>query len=92
MANVNRWRGQIGLGPIDQAELSRSRLAVKSQGGTVSLYDYTGEGTKPSRLAAGLLKVGEDSWFFKLMGPAGSVEAALPAFKKFLQSLNAHAH
>lgn len=91
LANVNRWRGQIGLKAIKSEELARAKISLASPAGPVSLYDFTGDGAGPSRLAAGLLKVRGDSWFFKLMGPAESVGKALPAFKHLLNELRPNA-
>jgi len=88
LANVNRWRGQIGLGPTDDAGLAAARSTVKSRAGVASVYDFTSEGTRKSRLIAAILMVDGSSWFIKLTGDAEPVSAARPAFLKLLESLH----
>jgi hypothetical protein len=87
LANVNRWRGQIGLPAIDAAELARARTVIKSGAGAVGVYDFTGEGQKKSRLVAGLLEVNGSTWFIKLTGDAEAVAAARAGFLQLIGSL-----
>ena len=87
LANVNRWRGQIGLPPLTQEALPSARKSVNSKLGPVTLYDFTGEGTQKSRVVAGLASIGENTWFFKMTGDADAVGKALPDFQQLLQSL-----
>lgn len=87
LANVNRWRGQIGLTPIDAGRLAEARQAVKSHIGTVMVYDFTGEGTSKARLIAGLIKVDDTTWYFKLMGDEKAVGKNKAAFIKLLEGL-----
>jgi len=89
LPNVNRWRGQIGLPPLEPDALPQARKAIVSKAGTVSLYDFTGEGTQKSRLVAGLLSSSDNTWFFKMTGDADSVAKALPDFTRLLASLRA---
>lgn len=86
-ANVNRWRGQIGLTPIDEGQLSKARRSVRSRLGAVTVYDFTGEGTKKPRLVVGLIKVDDATWYFKLMGDEDAVGKNKPAFIKLLEGL-----
>jgi hypothetical protein len=88
LPNVNRWRGQIGLGPTDAAGLAEARLTVKSRAGAVNVYDFTSDGTRKSRLIAAILVVDGSSWFIKLTGDAEPVSAARPAFLTLLGSLH----
>jgi hypothetical protein len=87
LSNVNRWRGQIGLGPIDDAALAAARKIVATKAGKVSVYDFTSEGHQKSRLVAGLLEAGGSTWFVKLTGDEAAVTAARPDFMKLLESL-----
>jgi len=88
LGNVNRWRGQIGLPPIDEAGRAHVRKEVKSKAGGVSLYDFAGEGPDKQRMLAGLLFANDKSWFFKMVGDSTAVEAARPDFVKFLGNLH----
>jgi hypothetical protein len=88
LPNVNRWRGQIGLGPTDAAGLAAARTTVKSRVGAVNLYDFTSDGTRKSRLIAAIVMVDGSAWFIKLTGDAEPVTAARPAFLELLGSLH----
>jgi hypothetical protein len=88
LANVNRWRGQIGLGPTDDAGLTAARTTVKARAGVANVYDFTSEGARKSRLIAAIIMVDGSSWFIKLTGDAEPVSAARPAFLKLLESLH----
>jgi len=89
LANVNRWRGQIGLPPLDDAALAAARAAVKAKAGTVAVYDFTSLGEVKSRMVTGLLATADgNTWFFKLMGDADPVGKAKPAFMRFLETLH----
>ena len=87
LANVNRWRGQIALAPIAEADLPSSRGTVKSRLGAIFVYDFTGTGAKKTRLVAGMIQVSGTMWFFKLMGDEKAVAAAKPSFLKLLEGL-----
>jgi hypothetical protein len=87
LANVNRWRGQIGLAPLDEGALASARKAVKAPAGAVSVYDFTSEGQAKTRMVAGLLTAGGNSWFVKMVGDAEAVGAARGDFLHILESL-----
>jgi hypothetical protein len=87
VANVNRWRNQIGLPPVDEAALARDRKTVKSPAGNVAVFDYTSEGEIKTRLVAAILFAGGNSWFVKMVGDAGPVAASRPEFVRLLESL-----
>jgi hypothetical protein len=91
LANVNRWRSQIGLQPLDEGALPQVRKSLSTKAGSVSLYDFTSEGTQKSRVVAGLVESNDNTWFFKMTGDAQAVGKALPDFMQLLQSLHASA-
>jgi hypothetical protein len=85
LANVNRWRGQIGLGAISAADLAAAVVKVDSPGGSIALVDCAGADKKT---LAGWLRRNGSTWFFKLTGPVGVVDAERAHFMSFLSSLN----
>jgi hypothetical protein len=87
LANVNRWRGQIGLAPIDEPALASARKPIKTPAGTVSVYDFTSDGQAKSRMIAGLLLANGNSWFLKMVGDSSAVGAARPDFMHWLETL-----
>lgn len=84
LANVNRWRGQIGLQPIDEAALAASVTQVTAGPKTIKVMDATGP---QNRCAAGWMAHGGETWFFKFTGPEGLVGAEKPKFTAFLESI-----
>ena len=88
LANVNRWRGQIGLGPLDEGSLAQARTALKTKAGTVTAFDFTSEGQSKSRMVVGLLTTADgNSWFLKMVGEDAPVGRTKPEFMRFLESL-----
>ena len=85
LANVNRWRGQLGLSPLDEAGLAK----IVSVVGGLSVVDFPGTNAKtgrPARLVAAVVPHGSQTWFYKLMGDDAVVTAQKDAFFKFIQS------
>jgi hypothetical protein len=89
LANVNRWRGQIGLPPLDEPGLAAARKVVKAKAGAVAVYDFTSDGEVKSRMITGLLSTADgNTWFFKLMGDSDPVGKAKPGFMRYLETLH----
>ena len=90
LANLNRWRGQLGLPPIAQEDdFSKMVDSVVVPGGQGELVDMTGTNSKtgqPSRLIGVVLPQAGQTWFYKLMGDPKLVAAQKDAFVKFIQS------
>jgi hypothetical protein len=87
VANVNRWRNQIGLPPVDDAALARDRKTLNSPAGSLALFDYTSDGQAKTRVVAAILFAGGNSWFVKMVGDAGPVAASRADFVRLLESL-----
>jgi hypothetical protein len=88
LANVNRWRGQVGLGNLSQAELAGATQHLDVNGLHLTVVDYTGgQGTAAQRLLGAIVPVGSETWFFKLLGPAALVGRERDAFMEFLKSI-----
>ncbi|HEY5312927.1 MAG TPA: hypothetical protein VIK18_10430 [Pirellulales bacterium] len=45
LANINRWRGQLGLPPTDLAELPKQLTTIKLKEGEAALVDFEGQST-----------------------------------------------
>jgi len=84
-ANVNRWRRQIGLGPLPDAEAVALLSAIKTADGDGWVVDLTGtlEG-RPARMVGGILPRGGRTWFYKMSGDAEAVQAAREEFVNFM--------
>ena len=89
LANVNRWRGQLGLGPVADSDLSREVQPLDLPGGKGSLTDFTGKDARNGqneRLLAVVVPHESETWFYKLMGNPQVVAQQKDAFMKFVQS------
>jgi hypothetical protein len=90
LANVNRWRGQVGLAPIAQGDLAAAVTPVATPAGSLSFVDFSGtaEGKGPTRILGAWLRSGPKVWFFKMIGPAAVVGPQHDAFVAFLSSVS----
>jgi hypothetical protein len=83
--NVNRWRGQVGLGPITGEQFARDRPRKVEVAGLTGIYaDLTGP---RQRMLLVVLEKGKQKWYFKMLGDAELVGRHKGAFEKFVQSV-----
>jgi hypothetical protein len=90
LANVNRWRSQLGLGPEAEADLTKELQSLDLTGGKATLADISGKDARTgqkARLFAVVLPRSGETWFYKLMGDAQIVEREKEAFMKFVQTV-----
>ncbi|MEK7675066.1 MAG: hypothetical protein AAB676_04410 [Verrucomicrobiota bacterium] len=90
LANVNRWRSQVSLAPVDQAELSKGLMPLDVSGVKAMLVDVTGkdpDSGQKSRLVGAIVPQGERTWFFKMKGDEPAVEQEKKGFIEFVQSV-----
>ncbi len=90
LANVNRWRGQIGLDATTAAQLASDlqQLAVAgTDGDYIELVGPPDTGS-PQAIMAVLADVAGSTWFFKLMGDADLAAQERERFRAFVQSVN----
>lgn len=85
-ANINRWRGQVGLAPAAPAELD---AAVQHLDGRAGMHFDVVDLVGPSgtRLLGAITTHNGNSWFFKLMGPDAVVAGEKAAFVEFLHTV-----
>jgi len=83
LPNVNRWRGQVGLEPINDERDAQSE-DVTVGGAKGKLFDMIGP---KGRLRVAAVTVGEAVWFFKIQGPKDSVAGQQKTFDEFLRSI-----
>jgi hypothetical protein len=82
--NVNRWRGQMGLAPVDANTVTSQVAPLKTADATFSTTDIAGDKTRT--IAAWARRDGR-VWFFKATGPNAAVEKEKPNFVKFIESV-----
>lgn len=87
-ANINRWRGQIGLPPIEQAQLDTAVQHLDIGAFHIDFADMLGTANgQPTRLLGAIVPHEGQTWFFKLTGPDALVSAQRAAFREFLATI-----
>lgn len=90
LANVNRWRGQVGLPPWTGPELAsavRKIRTLSTEGDYVELVGPAREGAGQTILGVVAQAAGQ-TWFVKLRGDSALAEREKPHFEAFVASLN----
>jgi hypothetical protein len=90
LANANRWRDQIGLGPIESDQLDGLAETLAISDGKATLVDFMGTDTKtgqPARLVAAIVPHGGNTWFYKLMGNGKVVGGQKDNFVQFVKNV-----
>jgi hypothetical protein len=88
LANLNRWRGQLGLAPLAENELGAATVHLDAGELHLDVVDFSGTAAgKPTRILGAVVPHGSDTWFFKLMGPDALVANEKPAFLEFLRTI-----
>ncbi len=87
-ANLNRWRGQVGQPPLDEAALRQSVEHLTVGGLDITLTDISGGNPEqPVRLLGAIVPYQGQTWFFKLLGPETVVSAEKDTFRAFLLTI-----
>jgi hypothetical protein len=92
LANINRWRGQIGLGPVAPDEISGITSDLVINGAKATVVDFKADTaspgkTQPLRMVVVTIPHAGNSWFFKMTGDAPLVEAQKGIFLQFVKSV-----
>ncbi|HVT74755.1 MAG TPA: hypothetical protein VHD61_16600 [Lacunisphaera sp.] len=89
-ANVNRWRGQIGLPPIAESALEANIQRQDVGDFHLVIVDATGTNNgQATRLLGAIVPFQGQTWFFKLVGPEPVVARQQAAFRQFLATIKA---
>lgn len=89
--NVNRWRAQVQLPPIDSPDDPALGTKVDGPAGSFFLSHMVStvaipDGGKKTAISAAILKTAGQTWFFKITGEASLVEANRGKFEAFVRS------
>lgn len=87
LANINRWRRQVGLGPTTEEVAQSFVKELTISGMEAWQVDFTGPEGTDLRVIVSVVSHNGQSWFFKLSGNAASVEGELDAYATFLDSV-----
>lgn len=89
LANINRWRDQIGLQPIAAGELDELGEPCLIANHKALFVRLEGE---PKSILGALLPFHGNTWFFKMMGDTQLVLANDEAMQQFLDSVTFGGH
>jgi hypothetical protein len=82
-ANIDRWRGQIGLAPVADAELEKIATPLDLPDAKATIVDMTGS---KQRMISIIVPRGDSTWFFKMMGEPDAVAAEKNRFIEFVKT------
>jgi hypothetical protein len=89
LANLNRWRGQLQLAPVNQAEFEAAVQRLERNGLKLIVVDIAGTGATAQRILGAMVPFSGATWFFKLTGPDALVAREKPAFLAMLDTVKA---
>jgi hypothetical protein len=84
LANINRWRKEVGLGDLAEAELSKESKSLEIGGHNAVYVDFAGN---EKRNLGVILNRQDATWFFKFQGPRALVEKERANFEAFVRSI-----
>jgi hypothetical protein len=88
VANVNRWRGQVGLDPVDDAAAAAAIERLEVNGLKIGLVDLgTASSAEAPHLLGAMVPYEGATWFFKLVGPAVAVTPHKAEFVAFIKTI-----
>lgn len=87
LSNANRWRGEIGLPPVEESQLGEITEKIEIDGGEATYFKLLDPAKEQGTLAA-MVQRGSMIWFFKLRGPSETMAGSPDAFRDFLSSVH----
>lgn len=88
LPNVNRWRGQLNLAPVDEAGLEAVTSEFATAEGSSILVELEGTDLRsgePGKMLVVIVSTATESWYFKLTGAPSAVEAKRGEFLSFVE-------
>jgi hypothetical protein len=86
-ANVNRWRGQVNMQPLPEAEVRGQPMPVTASSREMLLFNLNPDEApaEAEGIFAAVLPLGAETWYFKLTGPSAKLrEKGGEVFMTFL--------
>jgi hypothetical protein len=88
-ANINRWRDQVHLDPLPEAELERTMRRITVDGNDAITVEFVGTDNKkePETIQGAIVEARGRQWFIKLRGDADLAAREREHFDEFVQSI-----
>jgi hypothetical protein len=90
LPNINRWRQQVKLPEIEQAELDKQLQPVKMgdvDGKMIEIVGESADGSGKETILGAIAIHGDKAWFVKARGPAALAAREKARFEQFVRSL-----
>ena len=89
-SNLNRWRGQLRLRPLNDEQLLNTAQRIEVDHVPACLVDFqTAEGDpEPARILGAVLQKGDRTWFVKMTGPPNLLASQRQVFLDFVRSFH----
>lgn len=93
LSNINRWRGEVGLEPIQKDALASASESIQIDGKPAMFAPMIPDAATPDQskapqaTLAAIVRSGDQVWFIKMMGSRDLVAARKDEFKTFLKSI-----
>ncbi len=84
--NINRWRGQIGLGAVADPQQAQMKDITIGPDGPGVMIEFHNPANKKRMLVA-IASAGADLFFFKLAGPEDLVQTQRQSLEAFMKSI-----
>ena len=89
-ANVNRWRGQVGLASQSEEEINASMQTLSVAGEDAPYFELTGTSRatgEPQTILVVVAQANGTQWYFKMWGTPEAVAAEKQRFEDFIESI-----
>jgi len=86
--NINRWRGQIGLASISEAEIKASLQNIDGKLGALQMSELINPDNSEKAILATIISSDDFTLFVKIMATQKQVEEAKADFIKFSASIS----
>lgn len=85
LVQINRWRGQIGLDPLNDMDASPDVEIMKMGDVDATFVDF--DGLNGKSIVGAVAQVSGSMWFFKMIGPTDTVDSETERMRKFCASV-----
>jgi hypothetical protein len=93
LSNINRWRGEVGLEPLNKESLAKASQSIEIDGRPATFAAMIPDTANPNQskapqaTLAAIARSGDEIWFIKMMGDRDLVASRKDEFKAFLNSI-----
>ena len=87
VANVNRWRGQIGLEPLEKNEIMAQAQRGENELGPYQIFQLTNDSSSDGAILAAIISMNNSTLYIKLTASNDGIEELEIDFKNFCSSI-----